>query len=367
MGTENRDSLISDGNGTKAEGGGRELARVPVAVPSVSGAWAPGRPSGDLVAVLELPELVAERLERATEDAQRDPSAVYLARLAASSRRTMGEALDVMAEILAGAPCSRAVFPWHRVRYEHAQQLRAQLVERYGALTVNKMLAALRGVLKESWMLGLLDGESYQRAIVVKNVEASRLSTGQVINPGELAALFAACDDGTPLGRRDAALFALLRQTGGRRFEVAALELQNYQPSSGRLEFRAAKRQHERIDHVSGGGRALLDAWIEVRGAAPGSLLCPVDRWGRVEIRKLSVEAIWKACRRRATLAGVPAYHPHDFRHTAATNLTECGVDIRTVQEKLGHRQLTTTQRYVHPTAEALRRAGEMLVVPQRR
>ena len=333
-------------------------------VPSVSPPPRELALAGDL---LERADLVARKLEHDSASAKGDPAAVYLGRLGQSSRRTMGEALDAIATVLAGVPCGRAAFPWHLVRYEHAQQLRAALAARYAPPTVNKQLAAFRGVLHEAWMLGLLDGESYQRAASIKNVEGSRLSAGQPINAGELAALFGACEDGSALGRRDAALFALLRQTGGRRFEVAALQLEHYTPSSGRLEFRTTKRQTERVDHVSGGGRALLDAWIVERGAAPGPLLCPVDQGGRVVVRPLSVEAIWKACRRRAALAGVANFHPHDWRHTVATDLAQLGVDIRTIQEKLGHRQLTTTQRYVHPTAEALRRAGEMLVVPNRR
>ncbi|MCP4467661.1 MAG: hypothetical protein GY813_13035 [Halieaceae bacterium] len=92
------------------------------------------------------------------------PAAVYLARLGKGSRRTMRTALNTVAEIATGTP-DATVMPWSQLRYQHTAAIRATLAERYAPSTANKHLAALRGVLREAWRLGQLDGDDYHRAV----------------------------------------------------------------------------------------------------------------------------------------------------------------------------------------------------------
>jgi integrase/recombinase XerC len=70
---------------------------------------------------------------------------------------------------------------------------------------------------------------------------------------------------------------------------------------------------------------------------------------------------------RRCKLAGVRHHKPHDWRHTMATDLKDRGIDLRDIQERMGHAKITTTQRYTHVNAAALRRSAELLTVPRRR
>lgn len=152
--------------------------------------------------------------------ADRHPAAVYIARLAPGSRRTMRAALDLVAGILAPGTDAWS-FPWHQVRYQHAQAVRAVLAERYAPNTANKVLAALRGCLKEAWRLGLVAAEEYHRAADLERVRGERLPAGRGLSPGEIRALFEACRDGTAAGARDAALLAVLYGCGLRQAEVA--------------------------------------------------------------------------------------------------------------------------------------------------
>src|SRR5262249_14961639 len=93
-----------------------------------------------------------EHLPALAEELPRDrhPVAVYLASLAKGSRRTMSAALDHVAELLSGARADAASLDWSRVRYQHVAAVRTLLAEQ-GAkpATVNKKLAAVRGMLRE--------------------------------------------------------------------------------------------------------------------------------------------------------------------------------------------------------------------------
>jgi hypothetical protein len=88
--------------------------------------------------------------------ADRHPAKVYLAGLAPSSRRTMRDALNVIADMLTSGRRDLETLDWSAIRYQHAQAVRAALAEKYAPATANKMLAALRGFPKEAWRLRLI-------------------------------------------------------------------------------------------------------------------------------------------------------------------------------------------------------------------
>jgi hypothetical protein len=104
---------------------------------------------------LALPEKIA---------LDRHPVAVYLARLAPSSRRTMLAALNAMGNLLSDDRCDAWSLDWSQLRYRHTTAVRALLADdRYAPSTANRHLAALRGVLKECWRLGYESAEDFQK------------------------------------------------------------------------------------------------------------------------------------------------------------------------------------------------------------
>src|SRR4051794_7244245 len=137
----------------------------------------------------------------------RNPAAVYLAHLKPAGRRTMHQALDVIAGLLTDGSATALTCPWPALRFQHTAAIRALLADAYQPATANKMLSALRGTLKMAWRLGLMSAEDYARAAVLAAVRGSSLPAGRELEHDELSMLLTACvTDTSPAGIRDAAI-----------------------------------------------------------------------------------------------------------------------------------------------------------------
>lgn len=297
--------------------------------------------------------------------ADQNPALVYLARLGPGSRRSMRGALNRIAEMMTRGELDHETIPWHRLRYQHTSAIRARLAEHFAPGTANKMLAALRGVLKEAWRLGQMNAEDYHRAADLSAVRGERLPSGRALSTGEIRALFSSCaSDHTPRGARDAALLAILYGCGLRRAEAVGLDGSDYNGDTGELRVRAGKGNKDRIVWASRGARAALETWIMVRGTDPGPLLWPIRKGGAMEPRRMTTHALYLALKRRTKAAGVAPFTPHDLRRTFISDLLDAGADISTVQGLAGHANVTTTQRYDRRGEKAKAKAVELLHVP---
>jgi integrase/recombinase XerD len=296
----------------------------------------------------------------------RHPAAVYLARLAMGSRRTMAESLDMIAGLLTSNRCDKATLDWGALRYQHTAAIRALLADLYAPATANKMLAALRGVLKEAWRLGYMEAEEFHRAADLPTIRGTTVPRGRAVTSEEMRRLFDSCRrDDTPAGRRDAALLTILYGCGLRRSEVVALDVADYDAEAGALRVRSGKGNKGRVSYAgASGSRGAIGAWLEVRGKAPGPLFCPINKGGKVALRRMTDQAVRKILNKRAIEAGVPSFSPHDLRRTMIGDLLDAGADIATVQRLAGHSNVTTTARYDRRGEAAKRKAAELLKVP---
>lgn len=318
----------------------------------------------DQTALIPIPQISAIET-KPSQPIDQNPAAVYLARLAPGSRRTMRTALDVMAGLLTNGQDKALSLAWADVRYQHAQAIRAKLAANYAPTTTNKMLAALRGVLREAYRLGLMSTDDYQRTVDLESVRGERLPRGRALSSGELRALFTDCaSDKTPAGARDAALLAVLYGAGLRRSEAAALDLCEYNAETGALIVSAGKGNKARIVYVAGGALRALSVWLKVRGMQDGAIFHPITKGGQIEPRRMSTQAILLVTRKRARRAGVPSFSPHDLRRSFISDLLDVGADISVVQKLSGHAQVTTTQRYDRRGEAAKRKAAAALHVP---
>jgi integrase len=325
-----------------------------------------GPPSNQLLPTTPSAAAVTQMSGVVVGPADQNPALVYLASLGPSSRRTMRGALDVMARLVSGGAATAETLPWHTLRRQHTAAIRAALANRYGVRTANRMLAALRGVLREAAELGLIDAESFQRASRIKTIRGKPAPAGRALEREELRALFASCasDDGAAaIDVRDAALLAVLYGAGLRRAEVVQLDVSDLAMESGALVVHG-KGNKVRLAYVPESGRPLLAAWIARRGGAEGPLFLPVQKDGVIVSRRLTEGAIYKILERRARVAGVPHFSPHDCRRTVIGDLLDAGADMSTVKELAGHASIETTARYDRRGERAKRSAADLLHVP---
>ncbi|HSN68121.1 MAG TPA: site-specific integrase [Thermoanaerobaculia bacterium] len=280
----------------------------------------------------------------------KDPMALYLLSLQSKeSRRTQRSALKYVAAMLGVER-----IPWEAVTYAHALAVRDRLGETLAPATAQRYFAAFRGVLREAWRSRLLDDEEWRRIDDISAPKGSSPDTGRSLSGPEIRRLLAACPN-TYEGRRDAALVALSVFAGLRRFEVAGLDLADFNEDTGELHIRGKGRK-ERTVRLATLARGIVVDWLVLRGGNPGPLL--YSRTKGSPIGYSTVDAILK---RIAARAKVDHFTPHDFRRTFVTRILEMTGDLAIAQKAAGHAQPATTVRYDKRKAEAAMAATERL------
>ena len=154
--------------------------------------------------------------------------------------------------------------------------------------------------------------------------------------------------DPSVTGRRDHALLELLYATGIRVAECCGLDCADLDRSHGTVRV-LGKGDKERVVPVGDVALAAIDRYLTVRGRDRGPLFTNA-RGGR-----LTTRSVHRIVGRQARLVGTSRrVTPHTLRHTFATHMLSEGADLRLIQELLGHRRLSTTQRYTHVSPEHL-------------
>jgi site-specific recombinase XerD len=304
---------------------------------------------------------------REPQPLDQSPALIYLAsQNSERGRKIQRQSLEIIAGLLTGSPdilsCN-----WPGLRKQHTAIIRTSLGEKYAPATVNRMLCALRGTLKAAWQLDLMTAEDYYKARDVGTMKGESLPAGRALAAGEISALLADCeDDPTPAGARDAALLVVMYPGGLRRAEVAGLDLADYDTETGALTVRHGKGNKARINYLSDGAqRAMLD-WLKIRGAEPGPLFYPVNKGGRLQLRRMTSQAVYSILQKRGDQAGVSDFSPHDMRRTFISDLLDAGADIAIVAKMAGHTSVNTTARYDRRTEQAKQKTAGLLHVPYR-
>lgn len=180
-------------------------------------------------------------------------------------------------------------------------------------------------------------------AEAVPQVRAPRRAP-EVVDRYAIEEIIEHCPD-TPVGRRDRAVLELLYGAGLRVSELVGLDRTDVQLDHRLLRVRG-KGRRERVVPFGRHAREALAAYLENRTIwlrdRRSDAVFVNQRGGRLTDR--SVRRIVAAAVRRT--AAVHHLHPHALRHAFATHLLEAGMDLRAIQELLGHSSLATTQVY---------------------
>lgn len=292
------------------------------------------------------------------------PAAVYLSSLSEGSRRTMLSSLNAIAHLLTEGECDAFALDWSKLRYHHTAAVRTALKQRLAPTTTNKMLVALRQVLTVAYRLDLIEASDYHKAVDISNVKGTGQLRGRALTIDEIKSLIDCChQQGNEIALRDAAVIAILRCGGIRRQEIVRLKLDDLDLKTGELTIRRGKGGKFRLVYLTRDAIATIEDWLEVRGDAPGALICPVNKGGKVTLRHFASngDGIYKLVKARATMAGVKHFSPHDFRRTFCSDLLEFGEDVFTVQELAGHASPATTAKYDRRGEGRKRRAVKRL------
>lgn len=215
-----------------------------------------------------------------------------------------------------------------------------------------RRLSALRTFSKYLVREGVLKDDATQLVGTPKREQSLPAHLGHA----EIDALMASPDLETVAGRRDRAILELFYASGLRLAELTGANLEDLN-LSGRMIRVMGKGRKERMIPFNNQTAASIKAMLadhaqasshaetrKPRGRGAVSPLFLNLRGGRLTTRSID-----RIVRQHVKAAAInTGISPHALRHTFATHLLQAGADLRSIQELLGHAQLTTTQRYTH-------------------
>jgi integrase/recombinase XerD len=217
--------------------------------------------------------------------------------------------------------------------------------------TIHRKSACLRSFYRHLRREGLRDSDP------TATLSAPRRSRKlpQVLTRGEVEKLLSQPRGTDPHALRDRALLELMYASGLRASEAIGLELSDLDVEERVLRARG-KGSKERVVPIGQAAVKALTVYLE-RGRPELAKNRP-EPYVFLNFRggQLTRQGLYKIVRRHATTAGLAdRMSPHTLRHTFATHLLAGGCDLRSVQEMLGHADVSTTQLYTHLSSERLK------------
>lgn len=222
------------------------------------------------------------------------------------------------------------------------------------ARTVAKVASGIRSFYRYLVLDGIVK-ENPARGLLVPRM-TKRLP--KVLSVGQVERLLDACSTDNAVGVRDRALFETMYSCGLRESEAIGLTIGTISLSQGFVRV-MGKGSKERIVPLGNSARSSIEDYLT--RARPKLL-----KWGPGPVTdalflslrgtRLSRPMLWKAFRALYVRAGITDAHPHTLRHSFATHLLQGGADLRSIQELLGHENISTTAIYTHVDPERLKK-----------
>jgi site-specific recombinase XerC len=280
------------------------------------------------------------------------PLALYLARLAPSSRLTIKYVLQDAADRLGFADVDIHGVPWHQLQPGHISALVSALRDDgYAPNTSSLYVNAIRGVMNEAWRQDLISHEQLLKIRSIQAMGGSRLSRGRNIRRTLIKELLEVCAaDPRPQGKRDAAIISILYGSGMRKSESVNLDLSQLDFAERSLRV-TGKGNRQLIKYAPGWAFEALNDWLVLRrsclpeGAPDDAFLFNRIRRGHhITRERITKHAIYFIAKQRGRQVGVDIM-PHDFRRSFITRVIE-EHDLSIAQKLAHHTHISTTVSY---------------------
>lgn len=221
--------------------------------------------------------------------------------------------------------------------------------------TILRKLSSLRSFFKYLYRRG------YVKADPTSNLSSPKLQRKlpDFLEIFEVELLLSAPNTNTTIGIRDLAIMELLYSTGMRVGELLSLDLNDLDITNAIVKVRGKGRK-ERIIPVGRTAIKAIKRYLEIRHELASDKHSPALFLSERGNRMPGSASVRRRIEKYAKEAGIrKKITPHTLRHTFATHMLNAGADLRSVQEMLGHVNLSTTQIYTHLTAERLKKVYE--------
>jgi site-specific recombinase XerD len=188
--------------------------------------------------------------------------------------------------------------------------------------------------------------------------DAQKEKTVKFLTLEQVEKLLLAPDVSKRIGLRDRAILEALFSTALRISELAALNREQFANIKDKKDYEISiigKGGYPRTVYFSERALSWLKRYLKTRADNEKALFIHYRAKKGVQAR-LTPRSMERIVKKYAILAGIPFFTtPHTLRHSMATDLLSQGVDLRTIQEFLGHRDIGSTQIYTHVTNRRLR------------
>jgi site-specific recombinase XerD len=220
-------------------------------------------------------------------------------------------------------------------------------------LTINRMLAAVKRVMKEARKQGLIsrdtamDFQEIDGASIHKLRDRMKHTSTIPTSREQMKALVNAPDDTTLVGLRDKALLYTLVSSGVRAGELSDLLVSRvYANTDGCfIQVMGKKDDTYRTANLSPDAFLYIQEWVQKRGVASEYVFTQFHAFGTVPTaHKMSARDVWEQVTHYAQRIGLDYVSPHTFRRFVGTQLAK--TDIRQAQLALGHASINTTAKH---------------------
>jgi integrase/recombinase XerC len=226
----------------------------------------------------------------------------------------------------------------------------------YARSTIARRLASLRSFYRYTMREGVTTSNP---AKTLRTPRAGR-KLPHFLTTEQVSQLLEAPPANDPMGLRDRAILETLYSAGLRVAELVGLDVSSWDRAANIMRV-YGKGKKERIAPVGSFAVRALENWLAVRSPDPNGLpdetnALFLNRFGR----RLTTRSIGRMIDKHLRVTGLDSItSPHTLRHSFATHLLDGGADLRSVQELLGHKSLTTTQIYTHVSTRRMRETYE--------